>query len=93
MDGQAARRTDGCRINGRVVWTHSLDAVLVDPHAAVQRFKGLAEREGEEADGAELQAVSHFLQHLRRLLLDDLARLAALRRNLRRTGLGFSFFF
>lgn len=38
----------------RIPSTHSLDALLVDPHTAVKRFEGFAEREGEEADGAEL---------------------------------------
>lgn len=69
----------------RIYWTHSLDALLVDTHAAVKRFEGFAEHEGEEADGAELQVVSHFLQHLGRLLLYCLSRLSALHGHLQRT--------
>lgn len=33
---------------------HPLDALLVDANAPEQGFKDLAEREGKEANGAEL---------------------------------------
>lgn len=50
--------------------THSLDALLVHTDAPEQGFKDFAEREGEEADGAKLQMVSHLLQDGRRFLLN-----------------------
>lgn len=41
---------------------HPLDALFVDTNAPEQGFKDLAEHEGKEANGTELQTVSHLLQ-------------------------------
>ena len=55
---------------GRVCVAHPLESLLVHTDAPEQGFEDFAEREGEEANGAELQVVSHLLQDGRRLLLD-----------------------
>lgn len=44
------------------VYSHPLDSLLIDTDAPEQGFEDFAEREGEEANGAELQGVSHLLQ-------------------------------
>lgn len=64
------------------VYSHPLDALLVDTDAPEQSFKDFAEREGKEANGAELLTVSHLLQDGRRLLLEVISRLARLFGNL-----------
>lgn len=61
---------------------HPLDALLIDANAPEQGFKDLAEREGKEANGAELQRVSHLLQDGGRLLLDIVSSPARLLQNL-----------
>lgn len=61
---------------------HPLDALLVDADAPEQGLKDLAEHEGKEANGAELQTVSHLLQDGGRLLLDIVSGPARLLRNL-----------
>lgn len=50
--------------------SHPLDALFVHVDAPEQGFEDLAECEGKEANGAELQTVSHFLQDGGRLQLD-----------------------
>ncbi|KAA8582828.1 hypothetical protein FQN60_015374, partial [Etheostoma spectabile] len=50
--------------------------------APEQGLEGLAEGEGEEANRAELQTLSHLLQDGRRLVLDIVSRLARLFGNL-----------
>lgn len=65
--------------------SHPLDALLVDADAPEQGFKDLAEREGEEANGAELQRVSHLLQDGRRILADVIGCPARLFGNLHNT--------
>lgn len=64
------------------VCPHPLDALLVDANAPEQGFKDLAERKGKEANGAELQTVSHLLQDGDRLLLDIVSSPARLLGNL-----------
>lgn len=49
---------------------HPLQTLLVDADAPEHRLEDLTEGEGEEADGAELQALGHLLQDDRRLRLD-----------------------
>lgn len=63
-------------------YTHSLDAFFIHTDAPEQGLEHFAEREGEEADRAELQAVGHFLQDGRRFSLDLVGRHAGLFRNL-----------
>lgn len=62
--------------------THPLDALFIDTDAPEQGFKDFAECEGEESNGAELQAVSHLLQDGGRLLLDVINSSARLSANL-----------
>ncbi len=61
---------------------HPLDSLFIDTDAPEQGFKHLAEREGKEANGAQLQTVSHLLQDGRRLLLDVISSSAHLFGNL-----------
>ena len=64
------------------VYSHPLDSLLIDADAPEQSFEDLAEREGEEANGAELLRVTHLLQDGRRFLLDVISRSARLFGNL-----------
>lgn len=43
-------------------YTHSLDALFIDTDAPKQGFENFSQCEGKEANGAELQTVSHLLQ-------------------------------
>lgn len=62
---------------------HPLDALLVDADAPEQGFEDLAEREGEEANRAELHSVGHLLQDGARLLLEFIRSPSRLLGNLR----------
>lgn len=65
-----------------MVAAHPLHALLVDADAPEYRLEDFTEGEGEEADGAELQAVGHLLQDDRCLRLDVIQRNARLSGNL-----------
>ena len=65
-----------------ILYTHSLDAFLIDADAPEQSFKDFAEHVGKKADCAELQAVSHLIQDGRRLRLDFICSHAHLFGNL-----------
>lgn len=61
---------------------HPLNAVFVHTDAPKESFKDLAEGEGKEPNGAELQTLGHLLQDGRRLLLDFFSGPASLSGNL-----------
>lgn len=57
---------------------HPLDPLLVDADAPEHGFEDLAERQGEEANRAELQSVGHLLQDGACLLLHFVSSLPRL---------------
>lgn len=65
-----------------VQYTHSLDALFIDTDAPEQGFKNFGQCEGKEANGAEVQTVSHLLQDGRCFLLNVISSPACLFGNL-----------
>lgn len=70
--------------------SHPLDPLLVDADAPEQRFKDLAERQGKEANCAELHSVGHLLQNGAGLLLDFIRSSPRLLGNLHNDTIHFS---